>query len=94
MSSPSVAGLLPVSALAVLALPLAACVEPSPSPYPYAAAPPPQSTDMSPPPSADMSPPPMPECRDVHLSVMIGNQPQDVIGTACRQPDGTWRIRS
>jgi hypothetical protein len=62
------------------------CVEPPP-PY-YSSSSYPTTPGTAPP-----APPAMPECRDVHLQVMIGNQPQDAVGTACRQPDGTWRIR-
>jgi surface antigen len=30
-------------------------------------------------------------CRWYNLTIYIGGQPQTAHGTACRQPDGTWR---
>lgn len=74
----------PIAAMAVLALSLSGCIEPPPPSYSASAAP--QVPNVP-------APPPTPECREMRLSVMIGNQPQDVFGTACRQPDGSWRIR-
>jgi surface antigen len=41
-----------------------------------------------PPPPAPAEPP----CREVARDVTIGGQMQHAIGTACRQPDGTWRF--
>ena len=31
-------------------------------------------------------------CREYVQTVSVGGQPQQAYGTACRQPDGTWRI--
>jgi len=31
-------------------------------------------------------------CRDFTMQTVIDGQPQDVHGTACRQPDGTWQM--
>src|SRR5262249_29658898 len=31
-------------------------------------------------------------CREFEQTVTIGGQPQRSSGTACRQPDGTWRM--
>jgi Surface antigen len=31
-------------------------------------------------------------CREYQRTVMIGNVPQQVHGTACQQPDGSWRM--
>jgi surface antigen len=31
-------------------------------------------------------------CREFQNTVTIGGQPQSSYGTACRQPDGTWKI--
>lgn len=31
-------------------------------------------------------------CREFHETVTIGGKTQEAYGTACRQPDGTWRI--
>lgn len=31
------------------------------------------------------------DCRDYTSTIYIGGQPQVVRGTACRQPDGTWK---
>ncbi len=35
--------------------------------------------------------PPRRPCREVTRDVTIGGQVQHAVGTACRQPDGTWR---
>jgi hypothetical protein len=32
------------------------------------------------------------ECREYQSTAVIDGQPQQTVGTACRQPDGTWRI--
>ena len=31
-------------------------------------------------------------CREYHQNVTVGGQQQQAYGTACRQPDGSWRI--
>lgn len=31
-------------------------------------------------------------CREYQTTVMVGGAPQPAYGTACRMPDGTWRI--
>lgn len=31
-------------------------------------------------------------CREFHQSVMIGGKEEQAYGTACRQPDGSWKI--
>lgn len=31
-------------------------------------------------------------CREYQQTVTIGGQPETAYGTACRQPDGTWKI--
>jgi len=33
-------------------------------------------------------------CREYTSSAVIGQQVREVTGTACRQPDGSWRIRN
>ena len=33
-------------------------------------------------------------CREFQQTVMIGGQQQQAYGTACRQPDGTWKVVS
>jgi len=33
-------------------------------------------------------------CREYRTSATIGGQPQRVFGTACRQPDGAWKLMS
>ena len=33
-------------------------------------------------------------CREYQQTVMIGGEAQSAYGTACRQPDGTWKIVS
>lgn len=31
-------------------------------------------------------------CREYRNTVYIGDQPQEAVGTACRNPDGTWQV--
>lgn len=31
-------------------------------------------------------------CREFTLNANVGGQPDQVAGTACRQPDGSWRV--
>jgi len=31
-------------------------------------------------------------CRDFVMQTIVDGRPEDVQGTACRQPDGTWRM--
>ncbi len=31
-------------------------------------------------------------CREYHTTVQVGDQEQAAYGTACRQPDGSWKI--
>ncbi len=31
-------------------------------------------------------------CREFQQSITVGGQTQDAFGTACRQPDGTWKV--
>lgn len=31
-------------------------------------------------------------CREYTSEALVGGQPQQVYGTACRQPDGSWEI--
>jgi hypothetical protein len=70
---------------------------PPPAP-PLPAAPPsgaPPTNTVSPPPLGTVSPirgPSRPECREFEQTIMIGGQPQQAYGTACRQQDGTWKI--
>jgi surface antigen len=45
-------------------------------------------------PVAAAGPPPAPasDCREAERTVIIAGQPRTVVGTACPQPDGTWRF--
>jgi hypothetical protein len=55
-----------------------------PPPTPYGAYPPPASVE---------APPVQPQsCREYRASATIDGRPQQTYGTACLQPDGTWRI--
>jgi hypothetical protein len=36
--------------------------------------------------------PPQPDCRAFSSQIMVDGQPQPATGTACRQPDGSWRV--
>ena len=63
---------------------------PPPAPVYYAPAPvyaPPPATAYAPPPAE-----PQGECREYQSTTTIAGQPQSMVGTACLQPDGTWRI--
>ncbi len=65
---------------------------PPPAPVYYAPAPvyyPPEPVYAPPPPMAYA---PQGECREYQSTTTIAGQPESVVGTACRQPDGTWRI--
>ena len=31
-------------------------------------------------------------CREYTIDAMIGGRPEKIYGTACRQPDGSWRV--
>jgi hypothetical protein len=65
----------------------------APPPVVYAAPPTayvtPPASYVTPPASAAM---PGQECREYQTQTMIDGRPQPSHGTACRQPDGTWRI--
>lgn len=47
----------------------------------------PAATAVSAPP-----PPPQGECREYTAPITVGGKNATTVGTACRQPDGTWRI--
>src|SRR6266851_390410 len=56
---------------------------------------PPPPAVAYPPPAPAYAPPaaePQGECREYQSTTTIAGQPESVVGTACRQPDGTWRI--
>ncbi|MCW3477844.1 flagellar basal body L-ring protein FlgH [Limobrevibacterium gyesilva] len=38
------------------------------------------------------TPPDNPACRDYTLQAIVHGEPQTIVGHACQQPDGTWRI--
>lgn len=68
------------------------------APPPVVYAPPPPVAYMSPPPPPTAAAPvgsgaaTGPDCREYQTQTMIDGQPQPSRGTACLQPDGTWRI--
>jgi hypothetical protein len=70
----------------------------APPPPPGYAPPPPPGYAPPPPPPAGYAPPAPPpgastaNCRPYESQTVIGGQPQTIHGTACQQPDGTWRI--
>jgi surface antigen len=33
-------------------------------------------------------------CREYKQTITVGGEEQQAYGTACRQPDGTWKIQS
>jgi hypothetical protein len=56
---------------------------------------PPPMAFPAPPPVALPSPPPAPAaptCREYRSTATIGGRTQDTFGTACLQPDGSWRL--
>jgi hypothetical protein len=76
---------------------------PAPFYYPpapvYYVPPPPPPVYYAPAPAAAVVPPaPAPaaataaDCRPYNSTTVIDGTPQQVTGTACRQPDGSWRI--
>ena len=72
-----------------LVLACSACVVapyPPYAPYPYAAYPP----VAAPPPQA---PAEQQNCRDFDTPVIIDGQQQQAHGTACQQPDGSWKVQ-
>jgi hypothetical protein len=70
------------------------------APPPYYYAPPPPVVYAPPPtyysaPPAYYAPPAQAtgqQCREYQSTTTINGQPQQIVGTACLQPDGTWRI--
>jgi surface antigen len=64
---------------------LAAC---APQVAPSAADPAPNQTQMAQ--GEPQSGPP--NCREFTVQVMVGGQPQQAVGQACQQPDGSWQI--
>lgn len=54
---------------------------------------PPPVIYQAPPPVA-YQPPPQPYCREYTATVMVNGRPAETFGTACLQPDGSWRIVS
>ncbi|HLZ64635.1 MAG TPA: hypothetical protein VKQ29_00325 [Aliidongia sp.] len=64
------------------------------APPPVAYAPPPVVYAPAPAPAA-YAPAPAPAaqtCREYQSTIQVNGQPQQSYGTACLQPDGTWRI--
>jgi hypothetical protein len=57
-------------------------------PPPVVYAPPPAPAYYAPPAAA----PAGQQCREYQSTAVINGQPQPTVGTACLQPDGTWRI--
>ena len=91
----------PAQARGFVAIGIGVPLVPGPAYYyppPVVAYPPPAPIYYAPPPAyappAYAAPPAAPqgECREYTSTTTIAGQPQNVVGTACRQPDGTWRI--
>ncbi|RTR18148.1 hypothetical protein EJ903_16490 [Azospirillum griseum] len=66
-------------------------------PPPMVVYPAPPVVVYEPPPRVIYAPPPVQvrntaQCREYQSTVMVGGRPQSSYGTACLQPDGTWRI--
>jgi hypothetical protein len=66
-------------ATTALALAASGCVEPPPPPVLIAPGPATVATDD-------------PNCRDYTALATIAGEQQQIVGRACRQPDGSWRI--
>lgn len=57
--------------------------------------PPPRRVIVVPPPvPVYVQPPPQAYCREYTSMVMVNGRPVETFGTACLQPDGSWRIVS
>jgi len=64
-----------------------------PPPPVYYAPPPPPPVYYSPAPATDPGAPYRTDtCREYQSTTQINGRPQQVYGTACRQPDGSWRV--
>jgi hypothetical protein len=60
------------------------------APPPVYYAPPP--VVYAPAPTAYVPAPATQNCREYQTTIQVNGQPQQSYGTACQQPDGTWRI--
>jgi hypothetical protein len=67
--------------------PAVVVVEPAPPPV-VVVQPAPVAATPAPAPTAQ------PYCREFQTQTMVGGQPQPSYGTACQQPDGSWKIVS
>ncbi len=61
----------------------------APPPVVYASAPAPVAYAPAP---ASAPAPAAQNCREFQSTIQVNGQPQPSYGTACQQPDGTWRI--
>ncbi len=62
------------------------------APPPVVYAPPPVVYAPAPAPAAYAPAPASQTCREFQSTIQVNGQPQQSYGTACLQPDGTWRI--
>jgi len=62
------------------------------APPPVYYAPPPVVYAPAPAPAAYAPAPATQNCREYQTTIQVNGQPQQSYGTACQQPDGTWRI--
>ena len=62
------------------------------APPPVVYAPPPVVYAPAPAPAAYVPAPAPQTCREYQSTIQVNGQPQPSHGTACLQPDGTWRI--
>ena len=62
------------------------------APPPVVYAPPPVVYAPAPAPAAYAPAPASQNCREYQSTIQVNGQPQQSNGTACLQPDGTWRI--
>jgi len=62
------------------------------APPPVYYAPPPVVYAPAPAPAAYAPAPAAQNCREYQTTIQVNGQPQQSYGTACQQPDGTWRI--
>lgn len=69
--------------------PAVVVVEPAPLPPPVMVVTPPASTVVAQPATTSTA-----YCREFQTTVLVNGQPQPSYGTACRQPDGAWKIVS
>ena len=71
---------------AAITLVLAGCTVYRPYPVPTAASPAPAASGLASAAAAGQA------CHEFESTAIIGGKPQEIVGTVCQQPDGSWRL--